>query len=271
MGHHLSIIKRLEFSKWMLKVPGFGTANATLLRISTPGKGTWQARDSYGAITGDVYLQATGRGGAYEEKGKLHKGNWKSKWWTPLNVVLHPGKNTQTRTWLQGKISGCLDSLQARSLLEDSPITQHHCIRLMSRRHILSPLMRRLLKWSGYIKWHAQDLPGQLSLKQGAKHHATYPDSGKWRSKHNFLPYHLCVITSQINGTRYPIATANTVCFEHDDEGLREHWAALWKRTQSKSALDHYTAQSWSMQKVLWAGQSIVLPSVRSVCFLLSG
>lgn len=64
----------------MLKVPGFGTANATLLRISIPGKATWQARDGYGAITGDNCLQATGRGGAYEEKGKQHKGNWKSKW-----------------------------------------------------------------------------------------------------------------------------------------------------------------------------------------------
>lgn len=63
----------------MLKVPGFGTVNATLLRISTPGKRTWQDRDSYGAITGDIYLQATVRGGAYKEKGKQHKGNWKSK------------------------------------------------------------------------------------------------------------------------------------------------------------------------------------------------
>lgn len=95
MRHHLSITKGVgEFSKWMLKVPGFGSANATLLRISTPGKGTWQARDSRGAITGDNCLQATGRGGTYEEKGKQHKGNWKPKWWTLPNVVQHPGKNT---------------------------------------------------------------------------------------------------------------------------------------------------------------------------------
>lgn len=82
MGHHLSVIKRLERvfqvgveSSWVHKV-----ANATLLTVSNPGKGTWQARDSYGAIIGDDRLQATGKGGAYEEKGKQHKGNWKSKW-----------------------------------------------------------------------------------------------------------------------------------------------------------------------------------------------
>lgn len=64
----------------MLKVPGFDTANTTLLRISTPGKGTWQGRGSDGAIAGDECLQAVGREGAYEEKGKQHKGNWKLEW-----------------------------------------------------------------------------------------------------------------------------------------------------------------------------------------------
>lgn len=61
----------------MLKVPG--TANAALLRISTPGKTVWRAGDGYGVITGADSLQATGRGVVYEEKGKQHKGNWKSK------------------------------------------------------------------------------------------------------------------------------------------------------------------------------------------------
>lgn len=56
-----------------------GTANAALLRTSTPGKTDWQARDGYGVITGVDSLQATGRGVVYEEKGKQHKGNWKSK------------------------------------------------------------------------------------------------------------------------------------------------------------------------------------------------
>ena len=51
-----------------------------------------------------------------------------------------------------GKTSVSLESLQARSLREDSPSTQHHWIRLMSRRRILGPLIRRLLKWTGYIK-----------------------------------------------------------------------------------------------------------------------
>lgn len=74
--------------------------------------------------------------------------------------------------------------------------------------------------------------PWHSSLKQGTNHHATHPDSGKWRSKHNFLSSHLCVIRSQINGTRCPLATANVVCFEHDDERLRDSPASsegmLW-------------------------------------------
>lgn len=61
----------------MLKVPG--TANRALPRISTPGKTDWQAGDGCVVISGDDSLQAAGRGVVYEEKGKQHKGNWKSK------------------------------------------------------------------------------------------------------------------------------------------------------------------------------------------------
>lgn len=60
----------------MLKVPG--SANAGLLRISTPGKTAWQIGNGCGVITGDDSLQAPERGMVYEEKGKQHKGNWKS-------------------------------------------------------------------------------------------------------------------------------------------------------------------------------------------------
>lgn len=69
----------------------------------------------------------------------------------PPNTVCHPGKNTNTYM-TPGKTLGSLDSLQAGSLLEASPSTQHYWIRLMSRRRILHPFMRQLLKWTGYIK-----------------------------------------------------------------------------------------------------------------------
>lgn len=54
-AHGISFLyhKLGEFSKWMLKVPGFDTANETLLRISTPGKRTWLSRVGHSAATGD--------------------------------------------------------------------------------------------------------------------------------------------------------------------------------------------------------------------------
>lgn len=61
-----------------------------------------------------------------------------------------------------------------------------------------------------------------LDKQEASSHHAAHPDSGKWRFKHNLLSNHVCIITSQINGKRFPTDKANVVCFEHDDERLRD-------------------------------------------------
>lgn len=92
-----------EFFKWMLKVPGFDIANATLLRISTPGKGAWLRRVGHSAAnrrrvpTG--YWERSGIwGGSQAAQRQLEV--WIVK---PPDVVLQE-KNTYTYELLRGKI-----------------------------------------------------------------------------------------------------------------------------------------------------------------------
>lgn len=101
----------------MLKVSG--TASAALPRISTSGKTDWQAGDGCGVIAGDDSLQAAGRGVVYEEKGKQHKGNWKSKCKLP-SVLSCTQEKLHRHIHDSTDFSISLSLLWARSLLEDS-------------------------------------------------------------------------------------------------------------------------------------------------------
>lgn len=130
----------------------------------------------------------------------------------------------------------------------------------MSRRCVLSPPMRSLLKWTGYINCHC---PGHLSLKQGTDCCVTHPGTGKWRSKHNFLTSCVCIIT-QISGIRCPIATSGVpwTCWWEIVQFTGLLWGDSLGREQPveegepSSSQPWRTAQSWGMRKVWQGGES---------------
>lgn len=178
MGHHLFITVRLERffqvvvgSSWPCKCRF--AENQRSRKEGLAGWGWLWCHHRRSLPTGSW------RGVVYEEKGKQHKGNWKSK--CKLPSVLSCIQEKLHRHIHDSRVNFSLSYLFVG---KESP----GGLRVLNTT--------RLDLWAEDISLLSEmdrmcDLPKitlDTSLKQGAEHLAVHAGSGKWRSRNNFYP-----------------------------------------------------------------------------------